>query len=215
METASKCPTTRLGNGLETWPNTTFALVYASFDQTLRLGEGVLVGPNSVVTLARNLLSSGQPPSKLEVGVSWDGVSEAEKSAASAWDIPASSDAEADGEEIATILIEKDFSERYGYLGLTPFDDLSDQALFVYAFRKGEKKSEVVQLHHASIHGERLVYDLLPGHDPIVGAAILCRGAADSYTLVGLHLSTDRDHHHALFMTRRRIAKIQERVNHV
>lgn len=211
MEIASKCPSSRIGNGLETWPNTTFALVYAFFDETPRLGEGVLVGPNRVVTLARNLMASGQTPSRLEVGVSWDGVSEAEKSAASAWDIPQV--AEPEGEEVATLLIEKDFSERYGHLGLTPFDDLSGQALFVYAFRKGERKSEVVQLHNASIHGDRLVYDLLPGHEPIVGAAILCRGAAESYAVVGLHLSTDPDHNHALFMTHRRISKIQELVS--
>lgn len=215
MDIASKEPSRRIGNGLETWPNTTFALVYAFFDETLRLGEGVLVGPKRVVTLARNLLSSGQPPSRLEVGVSWDGVSEAERSAVSAWDIPAVSDAEADGEEVATILLEKDFSERYGHLGLTPLNDVTGQALFVYAFRKGEKKSEVVQIHNARIHGDWLLYDLLPGHEPIVGAAIVWRGNADSYALVGLHLFTDRDHHRALFMTPRRISKIQEQVDHV
>lgn len=212
METASKCPSTRIGNGLETWPNTTFALVYAFFDETPRLGEGVLVGPNRVVTLARNLLSSGQPPSRLEVGVSWDGVSEAEKSPVSAWDLPPVSGDE--GEEVATLLIEQDFSERYGHLGLTPLDDLSGQALFVYAFRKGERKSEVVQIHHASIHGDRLVYDLLPEHEPIAGAAILCRGNGESYALVGLHLSSGSELNHGLFMTHRRISRIQERVGH-
>ena len=212
METASKCPTIRIGNGLETWPNTTFALVYAYCDETPRLGEGVLVGPNRVVTLSRNLLATGQPPARLEAGVSWDGVSEAERSAASAWDIPSVSGA--DAEDVATLLLEKDFSQRYGYLGLAPLDDLSGDALFVYAFRKGERKSEVVQVHNAILRGDRLVYDLLPTHEPIVGAAVLRRGEAESYTLVGLHLSSDQDHNHALFMTRRRISQIQALVGH-
>ena len=208
MEMVSRCPSNRIGNGRETWPNTTFALVYSFVNETQRLSEGVLVGPRCVLTLSRNLVASGQPPTRIQVGVSWDGVAEAERSDATARDIPPLRDA--DTEEVATIWIEKDFSEKYGYLGLRSFEDLSGEALFVYAFRRGERKSEVVPICGPRVHGDRLVYDLLPEHEPIAGAAILCRGQTESYDLVGFHLGNDPQHNHALFMTNSRISKIKE-----
>ena len=203
----SRLPLERFQPGAETWPNTTFPLVFAHYDDQKIIGEGVLVGPQTVLTLTRNLHREGAQPSSVEIGVAWDGINQADTSEVSAWALPSDHQA---GEGLGVIRVKKDFSRKYGHLGLGSVPDLAQEQLFAYAFRKGERKSEVVPIGNPRVSGDLISYDLLTNHDPIVGAALVRRRPDGGYDLVGLHVETAEGRHQAQFLTEARITWVSD-----
>jgi hypothetical protein len=207
----SKLPHNRICNDLSTWPNTTFALVYADFGSTRTVSEGVLVGSHIILTLARNLSQHGQIPNNISVGVSWDGISEDDRSEASCWYVSESYQASSKhyGEDFAIIGVKKDFSKKYGYLGLASPNIFSEEEYFVYAFHNKEKKSAVVPIQNVKVDKNQLIYDLIPTHKPIVGAAIMQRKNREDYNLIGIHMGDNKKYNYGLFISEEQIAKVE------
>jgi hypothetical protein len=210
MKIISKLPCNRICNDLATWPNTTFAIVSADFGGTRVTSEGVLIGSSLVLTLAGNLFQHGHKTNNISVGVSWDGISEDDISEANCWYVSELHQLSSEyyREDFAIIGIKKDFSEKYGYLGLSSPSIFNKGEYFVYAFDKN-KKSSVIPIQNVKIDKNHLIYDLIPTHKPIVGAAIMHKINREDYNLIGMHLGDNQKHNYGLFISEEQIAQVE------
>jgi hypothetical protein len=74
-----KIATKKINNDIETWPNTTFAMVELNIAQIV-VCEAVIIGPNIEITYASNIFCEDFKNEKKRVGVSWDVIVESESS---------------------------------------------------------------------------------------------------------------------------------------
>lgn len=216
FRTDSKILTTRLREDLDVWPNTTFALIISHCDDKTYMDEGVVIGSNLALTFAKHIYRSDKEnkyPNKIEVGVSWDGVVEHDKSEVSKYLVPEeyidSTNPDREDYDFSVLLLAKSFEERSGYLGLSSVIQLESFDYYVYAFINGEKKSEVVKLQTIEVVGGSIVYTLATPHKPIVGSVLYYMDKNRKCYLVGIPTHSEGDKHFAFYLNDKRLDKME------
>jgi hypothetical protein len=216
FRTDSKILTTRLREDLDVWPNTTFALIISHTEEKTYMDEGVVIGSNLALTFAKHIYRSDKEnkyPNKVEVGVSWDGVVEHDKSEVSKFLVPEEyvdlNNPERGDYDFSVLLLAKSFEERNGYLGLSSVIQPDVFDYYVYAFIKDSKKSETVKLESIKVVDGNIVYTLATPHVPIVGSVLYYMDKNRKSYLVGIPTHTVEETHHAYYLSDKRLDKIE------
>jgi hypothetical protein len=222
FRTDSKILTTRLREDLDVWPNTTFALIISHCEDKTYMDEGIIIGSNLALTFAKHIYRSDKEnkyPNKVEVGVSWDGVVEHDKSEVTKFLVPEeyvdSSNPKREDYDFSILLLAKSFEERNGYLGLSSVIQPEVFDYYVYAFINGEKKSEVVKLQTIKVVEGSIVYTLATPHKPIVGSVLYYMDKNRKSYLVAIPTHSDEENHYAYYLNDKRLDKIEELIKKV
>ena len=140
---------------------------------------------------------------KIEVALSWDGIAQHDKSDVEKFLI-------AEEFNLAVLLLAKNCEEKSGYLGLSSIIDPTTHNYFVYAFRKNEKKAEVVRVEKIRVENETIVYELNTPHDPITGSVLYFMDTDKKCYLVGIISHSEENNHYAFYLSENRVNKIKD-----